>query len=109
MKQVALLMTVGVAVLALAVPAFGQDSVGDTYGGQGGNVLPTIDDGGDQGGTGGTAGEQQASQPASEVTVTNSGDSSLPFTGLDVTLLVLGGLALLGVGIGLRRFARPLA
>ena len=34
----------------------------------------------------------------------NGGDS-LPFTGLDLTLLALAGAALLGVGVGLRRIS----
>lgn len=34
---------------------------------------------------------------------------SLPFTGLDVGLLALGGVAMLGVGVGLRRMSRSAA
>jgi hypothetical protein len=34
---------------------------------------------------------------------------SLPFTGLDLALLALGGAGLVGVGMGVRRLSRPLA
>jgi hypothetical protein len=84
-------MVVAVAFAAAAVPAFGS-SAGDAYGGEGNGVL---------GATGGGNG----SPPAQ---VQSAGSGSLPFTGLDIGLLALGGCALVGVGVGLRRFAKPL-
>lgn len=36
----------------------------------------------------------------------DSDSSSLPFTGLDLGLLAAGGVALAGVGFGMRRFTR---
>jgi uncharacterized membrane protein len=36
-----------------------------------------------------------------------SSSSSLPFTGIDLMLLVGGGLLLVLLGVGLRRFAHP--
>lgn len=38
-----------------------------------------------------------------------NGKGSLPFTGLDIALLALGGAGLVGVGMGVRRLSRPLA
>jgi len=104
MKRLALIMAVGAIALLAASPAYAQDAVGDTYGGGGNDALPTIQDGGDDGGT---AGDTASSAPT-QVSVTSDTGSSLPFTGLDVGLLILGGIALVGIGVGLRRFARPL-
>jgi hypothetical protein len=41
--------------------------------------------------------------------VTDSGDSdnSLPFTGMEVTVVLAGGLLLIGLGLGVRRMAKP--
>jgi ABC-type amino acid transport substrate-binding protein len=50
---------------------------------------------------------QVASNTASRTTgVTTSTAGTLPFTGLDVGLLVVGGGALLGAGLVVRRFSR---
>jgi hypothetical protein len=97
MKRLALLMVVvALAFVAAAVPAYGQSAVTDSYGGHGGGILGAVNSGG--GGNG--------SPPAPAQVQTASG-GSLPFTGLDIGLLALGGSALVGVGIGLRRIARP--
>jgi hypothetical protein len=52
--------------------------------------------------------ECQAYNPQTSCTVTTSSASSgtLPFTGLDVALLVAGGAALLGAGLVVRRLSR---
>jgi hypothetical protein len=99
MKRLALLMAMVALALVVAVPAYGQTAVGDTYGGRGGGIVGTVDSG-----DGPTAPAPQQVQVAS-----TSDDGSLPFTGLDIGLLALGGVALVGVGVGLRRFARPLS
>jgi hypothetical protein len=88
--------------LAAAAPAYAQSAVGDTYGGRGGGIVGTVDSG--DSGDGPSAPAPQQTQVASA-----NDDGSLPFTGLDVGLLALGGIALVGVGVGLRRFARPLS
>ncbi len=98
MKRLALLMAVVALALAAAVPAYGQSAVSDAYGGKGGDVVGTVGSG-----NGPSAPTPQQTQVAS------SGQGSLPFTGLDIGLLALGGVALVGVGVGLRRFARPLS
>lgn len=101
MKRLALLMAVVALALVAAVPAYGQTAVGDTYGGQGGGIVGTVDSGG---------GDNGSSPAPQQVQVASTSDEgSLPFTGLDIGLLALGGVALVGVGVGLRRFARPLS
>jgi hypothetical protein len=106
MTRLALLMAVAAVVLAVAAPAYGQGAVGDAYGGQGGQALPTIEEGGN---AGTVETQPTATTEPTQVTATTSSDSALPFTGLDLGLLVVGGLALVCVGVGLRRFARPLS
>jgi len=95
MKRLALLMAVVALALVAVVPAaYGQGAVSDAYGGHGNGVLGAVNSGGGSG------------TPPTQTTEASSG--SLPFTGLDIGLLALGGCALVGVGVGLRRFARPL-
>lgn len=94
MKRLALLTVVVAFALFAAVPAYGANAVTDAYGGQGGGVLGAVDSGGGNG------------SPPAQV-VESSG--SLPFTGLDVGLLALGGALLVGVGVGLRRVSRPMS
>lgn len=74
-----------VAFLAFASIAFAQEPTGPTYGGSG----PDIDN---QVGQGQVAGD----------VVTGT----LPFTGLDLVLALVGGLALVAVGLVTRRLAR---
>ena len=109
MKRLALLAVVAL-VLVVAVPAYGQSAVSDTYAGKGGGIVGTV-----EGGNGPSA-SAPASAPASavapqqvSVASPDTSSGSLPFTGLDIGLLALGGVALVGVGVGLRRVARPLS
>jgi hypothetical protein len=97
MKRLALLMAVVALALFVAVPAYGQSAVSDTYAGRGGGIVGTVDSG-----NGPTA-------PTPQQVQVSSNEGSLPFTGLDIGLLALGGVALVGVGVGLRRVARPLS
>jgi hypothetical protein len=97
MKRLALLVAVVALALVVAVPAYGQSAANDAYAGRGGGIVGTVDNGGPSGPT------------AQPVQVATNDQGSLPFTGLDVGVLALGGLALVGVGVGLRRFARPLS
>jgi opacity protein-like surface antigen len=72
-----------------------KDAVVQGYGGPTGkNTKPTIKSG--QGTKGGGAAQTPPVQSA----------GGLPFTGLDLALISIGGLLLLGFGAGLRRFAR---
>ncbi len=98
MKRHALFMVVvALALLAVAPAAFGAGAVTDGYGGEGGGVLGAVNSGGGNG------------TPPTQVQVAETSDGSLPFTGLDIGLLALGGGVLVGVGVGLRRLARPLS
>ena len=53
---------------------------------------------------GGAAGAVQ-SQVSSAPHVAAAKGSTLPFTGLNLTLIVVGAIALLAIGFGLRRFS----
>jgi hypothetical protein len=98
-KSTGLLMIVMViAALAFAPAAFAQ-STGTGYSGKAGGVAGQVAQGSNEN-TGGTGGTGSAARNASG----NSG--FLPFTGLDVALLLGGGLLLLGTGAGLSRLVR---
>jgi len=97
MKRLALLMAVVAVALAVAAPAYAQSAVSDAYAGKGGGIVGTVESG------------NGPSASAPQQVQNTSGNGSLPFTGLDIGLLALGGVALVGVGVGLRRFARPLS
>jgi hypothetical protein len=77
-------------VLAPAALAAGGGSAGGGYGGSAGNVQQQVNDGQAGAGTLGTSGSS----------------GSLPFTGLDLGLLVAGGAVLLVVGATIRRASR---
>ncbi len=100
MKRLALLMVAVALALVVAGPAYAQSATSDAYAGKGGGIVGTVNSGGGSG-NGPTSAPQQVQAASS--------NGSLPFTGLDVGLLALGGVALVGVGVGLRRFARPLS
>jgi hypothetical protein len=94
-----------VAALTVAAPAYAASSVTDTYGGTAHNVLGAVSNGGNGNSGGNTAPVAQVQQ----VPQAKSG-STLPFTGLDIGLLAVGGCLLMGVGVVLRRVAaRPLS
>jgi hypothetical protein len=109
MKRLALIVAVVAVACFAAAPAYGQSAVGDAYGGNGGGILGAVSDGGGNNGGGNDGGTvvRDTPAPAAQVQVSDSG--SLPFTGLDLGLLAVGGIVLVGVGVGLRRFARPLS
>ncbi|MBB4661684.1 hypothetical protein [Conexibacter arvalis] len=111
MKRLALLLAVVAVACFSGAPAYGQSAVGDAYGGNGGGILGTVNNGGGGNGGGGNGGGNvpvSAPAPAAQVQVASE-SGSLPFTGLDLGLLAVGGIVLVGVGVGLRRFARPLS
>jgi hypothetical protein len=107
MKRLALIMAVVAVAFAAAAPAYGQSAVGDAYGGNGGGILGAVSNGGGNGG--GSGGSTPVSTPAPAQVQVTAESGSLPFTGLDLGLLAVGGIVLVGVGVGLRRFARPLS
>src|SRR5687767_14285075 len=79
--------------VALAVPAFGSSPSVEAYSDEGGQVLSQV-----QGGDDGT--------PPTAKPATADPASTLPFTGLDVSLLAAAGGLLVAAGIGMRRLTR---
>lgn len=78
---------VAVMLMAISAPAFGQaNATQDTYGNQAGAL---------QGGGGGTS-------PSAADT-----GGSLPFTGLELTAMIIVGLGLAGTGYMIRRASGP--
>ena len=112
MKRLALIMAVVAVACFAGAPAYGQSAVGDAYGGNGGGILGAVShggggsNGGNNGGNSGGSAGTSTPAPAAQVQVASE-SGSLPFTGLDLGLLAVGGIVL--VGVGLRRFARPLS
>jgi hypothetical protein len=87
------------AVMPLAASAGGSAPADSQYN----NPITTTTSGvasgpSDNGNSGGVEGQQSA--------VGTANGSSLPFTGFDAALVLVGGLALVGLGVGLRRFGR---
>jgi hypothetical protein len=89
-------LTTVVAAMAFAPAAFAQSPSVDVYGGKGGEAVGALNNN-DGGGPGTTSGVGASA---------GGGGGALPFTGLDVALLVGGGLLLIAVGAGLARL-RP--
>jgi hypothetical protein len=81
-----------VAVLALATTAYGQNSSVEGYNDNAGQLQAQVQSGGDD------------NTPPAAVTEADSG--ALPFTGLDVALLVSAGGLLVLAGLGVRRLTR---
>ncbi len=97
MKRLILLV---VAVCLMAAPtAFGASAVRGNYSGPGG-VVSNLNPASPPHAT------NVSHTPSSTAT---SSKGQLPFTGLDLVLLACGGIALVGVGMGVRRVSRPLA
>lgn len=98
-------VTALVACLALAVPSAAlaasptQDAYGGTAGQQegGGNTPSSTSPGSETAGT---------SPEAVAVAATTESSGTLPFTGLEVGLIALAGVALLGGGVVLYRVSR---
>jgi hypothetical protein len=86
--------TVTAALLLGAPSAFAQSSAQQGYSKPGGAVQTQLDNGG-------------PTPPAELVqTPENAKKSSLPFTGLDLVLVVAAGGILLALGLGMRRLSR---
>lgn len=99
MKRFILLV---VAVSLMAAPtAFGASAVRGNYSGPGG-VVSNLDPASPPHAT-------NVSHTPSSTPTSISSKGKLPFTGLDLVLLACGGIALVGVGMGVRRLSRPLA
>jgi hypothetical protein len=92
MRNIYSLITVLVLMLAFAASASAQSSV-QGYEDQGGQIQAQIQGGGGGGGT-------------APVSATTDSGGSLPFTGLDVALLLGAGGLLVVAGLGMRRLTR---
>lgn len=90
------------AMLLLAAPAFAQSSAQQGYSKPGGAVQTQLDNGGKGNSPGASTSTPVASTPE---TVTKS-SGKLPFTGLDLVLVVGAGGILLALGLGMRRLSR---
>jgi hypothetical protein len=88
-------LTVTIAALVVSSAAYATGSAQQTYGGRGGNVQSEVQSGA-QGG---------ANDPRGAGTAAAKAPSSLPFTGLDLTLMLGGGLILIASGVALGRLA----
>jgi hypothetical protein len=87
--------TVSAALLLGAPSAFAQSSAQQGYSKPGGAVQTQLDNGGPT--------------PPAEVVQTpeKAKKSQLPFTGLDLVLVIGAGGILLALGLGMRRLSRP--
>lgn len=98
MKKTHKILVASIAALCLAAPgaAFAQSSSVEGYSEPRAEIegSATSNDPSDRSGGGGGGGEVEAS------------GGSLPFTGLDLGLMVAGGIALAGTGFGMRRLTR---
>jgi hypothetical protein len=94
--------TISAAMLFGASPAFGVTSAQSGYSKPGGIVETQIQNSGGGGDNPGSV----VSTPE-RATQAKSNGGSLPFTGLDLVLVVAAGGLLLGLGLGMRRLTRP--
>ena len=109
-NRTAILATI-VAVFSCTSVAVAQDPVGDAYGGEGavqGEVQGSGSEGTGSEGTAGTPAGETAGTGAEALSASagngdSDGSGSLPFTGFDVLLLILGGAVLIGAGALIRR------
>jgi hypothetical protein len=84
-----------IALLVAAAPAFAQSAAQKGYSEPAGSVQQTL-------GSEGNDGHKVAASTVSK----NESDSKLPFTGLDIALVVAAGGVLLAMGLGIRRLSR---
>jgi hypothetical protein len=86
-----------IALLVAAAPAFAQSAAQNGYSEPAGSVQQTL-------GSEGNDGHRVAASNVSRDE--GSSDSKLPFTGLDIALVVAAGGVLLAMGLGIRRLSR---
>jgi len=97
-------MTLIIAVCVMATTAgtaFAQTGGLDAYKGVGEQVQGNL-----QGGSDDQPGNTAAGQPVEATTTSGAAGGALPFTGLDVALILAVGGILLAVGLGTRRLTR---
>lgn len=93
------------ATLLFGAPAFAQSSAQQGYSKPGGTVQTQLDNGGKDSSPGASTSTPVASTPETVTQAKSSG--KLPFTGLDLVLVVAAGGILLALGFGMRRLSRP--
>ena len=85
-----------IALFAAVSPAYGQSAAEKGYAEPAGSVQQQIN----------SDPNDSHRVAASEVSSNNSGCGNLPFTGLDIALVVAAGGVLLAMGLGIRRLSR---
>ena len=85
--------------LIAAAPAFGQSAAQDGYSQPAGQVQQQLESRSNEG-------HRVVPAATNERTPTNNSDSRLPFTGLDIALVIAAGGVLLAMGFGIRRLSR---
>jgi hypothetical protein len=93
--------TISAALLLGAPSAFAQSSAQQGYSKPGGIVQTQLDNGGGKGPSPG-----EVVQTPEQATQAKSSSGTLPFTGLDLVLVVGAGGLLLALGLGIRRLTR---
>ncbi len=101
-----LLLATLTTVLLAAAPADAENPLQNTYGGPGQIVTQVPPSGGVKNTGYDTAPAGRAAQANVRAAQANL-SGSLPFTGSDALLMLLGGGVLVAVGFGMRRLARP--
>jgi hypothetical protein len=104
LKNFSIAAAMGIMLAVGAPAAFAQGSADDGYGEPAGLVQTQVGSGGEKPAVQTKAPATRSESPAA--TVSDNG-GKLPFTGLDIALMVgVGGLLLL-LGFGMRRLTRP--
>jgi hypothetical protein len=89
-----------IALFVAAAPAYAQSAAQNGYAEPAGSVQQQLDSGSND------AHKVAASEVSSN---DNNGGGTLPFTGLDIALVVAAGGVLLAMGLGIRRLSRTTA
>ena len=92
-----------IALFVAAAPAYAQSSAENGYSEPAGSVQQQLDPRGDDNHRVTSSTDNNDNTPTSS---TSSG-GKLPFTGLDLALVVAAGGVLLAMGLGIRRLSRP--
>lgn len=103
LKHFSIAAAMGIMLAVGAPAAFAQDSADDGYGEPAGLVQTQVGGGGEQPGAESNAPRNES--PAAATVPDNGG--KLPFTGLDIALMVGAGGLLLLLGFGMRRLTKP--
>jgi len=103
MRKILAFVAVGLLSLAFASSALAGSATEDAYGGTAG-VQQFNENEGSEGTESESSNTVLAAESSDEGGSGSSG--SLPFTGLDIVLIALGGVALVGTGLLIRRTTR---